>query len=448
MKPLSDEALLDDLSRRTFAFFWERSDSLRGITPDRWPTQSFASVAATGFALTAYPIGAHRGYVPREVAAERTLRTLEYFWSARQDSTAAGCIGYRGFFYHFLDQETGTRFRDVELSTVDTALFLAGALCCRSYFDGAGAAETRIRSLADSLVGRVDWTWATIRPPTIGHGWTPEHGHLAYDWRGYNEALLLYIVALGSPTHAVPEAAYESWVSGYKWGEFYGQEHLGFAPLFGHQYSQVWLDLRGLHDRATREKGIDYFESARRASLGQHAYAVSNPSGFEAYGPLEWGLSACDGPFDGRVSIAGREREFHTYWARGASFTEIQDDGTLCPSAMGASLVFAPEIVVPALQHMRAKYGDRIYGRYGFFDAYNPTLRDGVATHHGVVDSTLGWFDTDYLGIEQGPLLAMIENYRSEFVWNLMKKNEVIRRGLERAGFTGAWLGEGERRGP
>jgi hypothetical protein len=433
-------AFLDTLERRTFQWFWDLSDSVTGLTPDRWPTKSFVSIGATGFALTAYPIGADRRWVPRARAADRVLATLRFLLRARQDTASAGVIGYRGFFYHFLDPASGTRFQDVELSTIDTALLLAGALFCQSYFDRPDGAEPAIRAVAESLYARADWTWAQARPPTIALGWDPRHGHLPYDWRGYDEAMILQVLALGSPTHALGPDTWTAWCSGYQWGTFQGQEHLGFAPLFGHQYSHVWIDFRGIQDAFMRAHGIDYFENSRRATLAQRAYAIANPSGYHGYGARLWGLSACDGPLDGKQTVGGREREFHTYQARGASFTHVADDGTIAPTAAAGSIAFAPEVVIPTLVAMRSDWGEPLFGRYGFVDALNPTLDVPAALHHGRVVPGAGWFDTDYLGIDQGPILAMIENHRSGLVWKTMRRNPHIVRGLRQAGFTGGWL--------
>jgi hypothetical protein len=240
----------------------------------------------------------------------------------------------------------------------------------------------------------------------------------------------------------VPEDAWQAWTESYRWGEFHGEEHVGFAPLFGHQYSAVWIDFRGIHDAYVRERGIDYFENSRRATIAQRAYATENPGGWAAYGPNVWGLTACDGPVDGAFEIDGVRREFHTYWARGASFGDVRDDGTICPSAAGGSIAFAPEIVIPALLSMRDTYGEHLYSRYGFLDAFNPTFTLDVPVQHGRVVPGAGWFDTDYLGIDQGPILAMIENHRSELVWKTMRRNPHIVRGLRAAGFTGGWLDE------
>ena len=438
--PAPTIAFLDTLERGTFAWFWELSDSSTGLTPDRAPTRSFVSVGAVGFALTAYPIGAERGWVTRAQAAERVLRTLRFFWQARQDSAASGITGYRGFFYHFLDPKTGQRFETVELSTMDTALLIAGALFCQSYFDRSDPREAQVRALAESLYARVDWSWIRTRPPTLSLGWTPERGFLPYDWRGYDEALLLHVLALGSTTHPVGPETWGAFTQGYRWGRFHGFAHVGFAPLFGHQYPHTWIDFRGIQDDTMRARGLDYFENARRATLAQRAYAIANPEGFRGYGRALWGLTACDGPIDGTVSIAGRPRAFRTYAARGASFTEVIDDGTVSPAALGGSLPFAPRETALALRAIRSRYGPDVFSRYGFVDALNPTLDTAVAVPQGRVVAGVGWFDTDRLGIDQGPLLAMIENWRTGLVWRVMRTNPHLTRGLRRAGFRGGWL--------
>ncbi len=441
--PAREAAFLDTLEERTFRYFWDLSDAKNGMTPDRWPTPSFISVGAVGFALTAYPIGVERGYVTREQAAERVTRTLRFFWEAPQDSAGPKTTGYRGFFYHFLDPKTGYRFEDVELSTVDTALFLGGALFCQTYFDRPG--ESEIGALTDSIYARVDWRWAAVRPPTISLGWSPEEGHLPYDWRGYNEAMLLHILALGSPTHALDLETWNAWLAGYRWDKFHGYEGVQFGPLFGHQYTHVWVDFRGIQDSYMRGTGIDYFENSRRATYGQRAYAIENPASFAGYDSLCWGLSACDGPLDKVLQIEGRNREFRTYAGRGASSRDITDDGTICPAAAGGSIAFTPEIVIPSLITMRERYGAPLFSTYGFLDAFNPTLRVPADTHHGQILPGVGWFDTDYLGIDEGPILAMLENYRSELVWRTMHRNAHLVRGLRTAGFTGGWLDEAKR---
>jgi hypothetical protein len=435
------DPLVEDLQERSFRYFWDLANPANGLVPDRWPTPSFASVAAVGFGLTAYPIGVERGWITREQARERVLATLRFFATAVQGSGPVGNTGYRGFLYHFLDMDSGVRFKQVELSTIDTALFLAGALVCQSYFDGSDTGETEIRSLAETLYERAEWTWMQPRPPGVIMGWTPEGGYLPLNWRGYDEAMILYILALGSPTYPIEASAWPAWTSTYPWGEFYGQHYVGFAPLFGHQFSELWVDFRGIQDDYMRARGIDYFENSRRAVLAQRGYAVADPAGFAGYGENVWGLTACDGPADLVTEIGGRQVRFFSYAARGACFTEIRDDGTVAPYAAAASIPFAPELAIAAVHEMHARYGDLLWSTYGFLDAFNPTFTFAdVRLAGGRVVPGAGWFDTDYLGIDEGPIVAMIENYRNGFVWRVMRTNPAIVRGLRRAGFTGGWL--------
>ncbi|HEX9108900.1 MAG TPA: glucoamylase family protein [Longimicrobiales bacterium] len=437
--PAGTDAFLDDLERRTVAWFTETTDPNTGLTPDRAPQPPFCSIAAVGFALTAYPIGTERGYLTRAQARQWVLHTLQWFWNAPQ-GPQADATGYHGFFYHMLDLRTGKRFEKVELSTIDSALLFAGMLFDREYFDQPDSDEVRIRALADSIYFRADWQWFAPRPPLVAMDWKPEVGYHPADWRGYNEAMIMYVLALGSPTHPIAPAAWDTWTSTYQWGTYAGQEHVGFAPLFGHQFSHVWIDFRGIQDAYMRGKGIDYFENSRRATLAQRAYAQANPMGWKDYGDDIWGLTAGDGPADGTFTIDGRARTFFTYSARGADFTEQRDDGTITPEGAGGSMPFAPEVVIPALMAMKARYGTDLYSTYGFVDGFNPTFT--VTPTYGRVVQGKGWVDTQYVGIDQGPLLAMVENYRSGLVWKYMRKSPYIRKGLQRAGFTGGWLSQ------
>jgi hypothetical protein len=438
------ESLLDDVQRRTFLWFWETTNPANGLVPDRWPTLTFSSIAAVGFGLTAYPVGIERGWITREEGRERVLSTLAFFSNAPQGPEARGTAGYKGFFYHFLDMETGERFGTVELSSIDTTLLIAGALFCQSYFDGDHPGEVRIRELAEDLYRDVDWQFLQVRRPLIGMGWHPETGFIHADWRGLNEAAILYVLALASPTHPVESEAWDAWVGTYKWRSFQGQEHINFAPLFGHQYSHIWIDFRGIQDEYLRNRGIDLFENSRRAALSQRQYAIDNPRGWRGYGADIWGLTASDGPGDGFATIDGRQREFWGYMARGAAATDIRDDGTIAPTAAIGSLPFAPEAVIPAMFEMKRRYGSRLYQQYGFLDSFNPTLTTPppFRLEHGTIDPVLGWFNTDYLGIDQGPIVLMIENYRSGLIWDVMRRNEHVIRGLRKAGFRGGWLDE------
>jgi len=438
-KPAGDEAVLEDLERRTFDFFWATTNPSNGLVPDRYPTPAFSSIAAVGFGLTAYPIGVERGYVTRAAARDRVLTTLRFFRDAPQGDAVHGMTGYKGFYYHFLDMKTGERYRDIELSSVDTALLMAGVLFCREYFAGTDPAETELRQIADLLLARVEWTWMQPRAPAIAMGWQPEQGFLSHDWIGYNEAMIVILIALGSPTSAVEPAAWTRWSADYDktFGTSFGQRHLAFPPLFGHQYSHMWVDFRGIRDPYMRAHELDYFENSRRATLAQQAYAVANPAGWNGYGADVWGLTACDGPGDMTLTVDGKLREFHGYTARGPA---SNDDGTLAPTAMISSLPFAPEIVIPGIRELQRRYGEQIYRQYGFVDAFNPTF---PATARPVIGSVMpgaGWVDVDYLGIDQGPIVGMIENHRSQLIWKVMSKSAYLRRGLSRAGFTGGWL--------
>ena len=437
------EPILIDLEERTFRFFWDTASPRNGLVPDRYPTPSFASIAAVGFGLTSYPIGVERGYVTRAEARKRVLRTLRFLYNAPQGPQQFGVAGYKGFFYHFLDMKTGERFDDSELSTVDTALLLAGALFCQSYFDGSHPEEVEIRRLVDQLYRRVDWQWAQPHAPAISHGWSPEEGFLEYDWRGYNEAMLVYVLALGSPTSPVGTDAWDQWTSTYDetWHKTFGQEYLGFGPLFGHQYSHVWLDFRQVQDAYMRKRGIDYFENTRRAIYAQQAYAIANPVRCKDYGASVWGITASDGPGNFEVEDTFGERVFRAYSARGIGGVAAHDDCTLAPTAAVASIPFAPEIAIPAVLSMYRQFGQYIYGTYGFLDAFNPTFAfTDVRLDTGRYIPGFGWVAEDYLGIDQGALVAMVENYRSGLIWSVMRENRYVRDGLTRAGFSGGWL--------
>ncbi|HKG91788.1 MAG TPA: glucoamylase family protein [Gemmatimonadaceae bacterium] len=436
----TDAEFLSEVEERTFRWFWETTNPANGLVPDRWPTPSFSSTAAVGFGLTSYVVGAERGWVTRAEARDRTLATLRFLWTAPQGAATSEVTGYRGFFYHFLDMSTGRRFGQTELSTIDTGLLMMGVLAAGQYFSGADAAEAEVRTLAESLYRRVEWDWAVARPPAISMGWQPGTGFLPYDYDGYNEAMLLYLLALGSPTHPVAPEAWTEYTSSYRWVEFQGQPHVNFGPLFGHQYSHAWVDFRGIRDEYMRARGIDYFENSRRATLAQQSYAIQNPNGWQGYSAKIWGLTASDGPGDFSAIVGSRNREFHAYWARAAAAGEIRDDGTIAPTAVGGSIPFAPEITIPALRAMRDGTGGNLYAKYGFKDAFNLSItQPGLATR-GTTVPGVGWFNTDYLGIDQGPIVLMIENHRSGLVWGLMRENPHLVRGLCRAGFTGGWI--------
>ena len=433
---------LDDLERRTFQWFWDTANPANGLVPDRWPSKSFCSIAAVGFALNAYAIGAERGWITRAAARDRTLTTLRFFATAPQGPAATGVIGHRGFFYHFIDMQTGHRFGTTELSSVDTVLLLGGILFAAEYYDRADSAETEIRRLATLINNRVDWPWMLGKGPFVSMGWNPEKGFIVHQWDRYNEGALLYVLALGSPTHPIDPGIWARWManSEVNWGDHWGERHLHFAPMFGHQYIHVWVDFRGIRDPWLRAHNLDLFENSRRATRAQRNYAIANPKGWAAYSKDIWGLTACDGPGDFKTVINGVEREFFSYSARGPG---ERDDGTLAPTALGGSIAFEPRLVTEALGAMHRRFGAAIYGQYGFLDSFNPTLvaaPPGKPLLHGRIVPGIGWVDGDYLGIDQGPIVAMIANQREDFVWQRMRRSAPVVAGLRRAGFTGGWL--------
>ncbi|RZJ32484.1 MAG: Tat pathway signal protein [Brevundimonas sp.] len=439
------DADVEDLQRKTFDWFVRVTQRSNGLTPDRWPTQSFSSVAAVGFALTVWPVGVERGWMSREEARERTLTTIRFFHDLPQGPEPTGRGGYKGFFYHFLNMETGHRFGTTELSTVDTAFLVSGMLFAARWFDGDHADEVAIRRLSQAIYERIEWDWAMVRPNRITMGWHPETGFIPADWNVYNEGMMVLLLAIGSPTHPVPTSVWDEWCSVYdqSWTDRWGPKHLHFPPLFGHEYSHMYIDFRGIRDPWLREQqagmpGFDYFQNSVRAVEAQRKYAIDNPMGWAGYSANVWGLTACDGPGDFVQVIDGTPRQFFSYSARGPG---DRDDGTIAPTAALASIPFAPDHVIACLKEMKARYGSAIYTQYGFLDSFNPTLtvRDGPLQHGRIVPG-VGWVDGDYLGIDQGPIVIQIENHRSEIVWKHMRGEPNLTRGLKRAGFTGGWL--------
>jgi hypothetical protein len=435
--------LLGDVLERTFRYFWDTANPKNGLSPDRFPTPSFSSIAATGFALTAYPIGVEHGWITRAQARERTLATLRFFWNAPQGDAPTGCSGYKGFFYHFIDMERGLRFAKCELSSIDTTLLFGGILFAQMWYDGKDPVETEIRDLAQRIYARADWRWFQQQDiaKRVSMGWHPESGFIERPWFGYTEGQILYILALGAPDFALGSDAYEGWCSTYfnSWSGGGELMHLAFGPQLAHQYTQCWVDMRGIRDATMRKHGFDYFENSRRATLVQRMYAQANPGKWKGYSADVWGLDACDGPGYHKIG----DRQFFGYAARGpVGLPDGLDDGTIAPVAALGSLPFAPEIVEPCARAMYDRYGSAIYGKYGFFDSFNPSFTDRSArVEKGRVTETAGWVDSDYIGIDQGAILLMIDNHRSGMIWERMRAHPAVKAGLQRAGFTGGWLG-------
>ena len=398
----ADDAFLDDLQKREFQYFWEHSDPKTGLTLDRTRTDGtppppgeshhrVASIAATGFALTGYCIGAARSWVTPAQAKERTRNTLDFFANRQEHKN--------GWFYHFVDQQTGERRWKSELSSIDTALLLGGVLTAKSCFKD----DKEIVALADKIYGRVDFQWMLNGDPyLLSHGWRPEGGWIPNRWHDYSEQMILYILAIGSRTKPIPSRAWYAWER--TWHEYNGQRYLAaVSPLFIHQFSHAWVDFRNRRER--RPPYVDYFDNSVKATRAQRDFFINVLSKeFPKYGPNIWGLTASD------------YKGGYTAW--GAPPRHPDTDGSVVPCAPAGSLMFTPDIALAALKEMKDRYGDKIYGRYGFADAFNP--------HDG-------WVNRDVIGIDLGITLLSAENLRSGKVWHWFMLNDEARIGLRRA---------------
>ena len=397
----ADEAFLEDLQKRLFRYFWEQGDTQTGLVPDRARTdasaldenhQNVGSIAATGFGLTALCIASERRWIDSASAIERTRVTLRFF--------ADRAFHQRGWFYHWLDTKTGQRRWNSEVSSIDTALLLGGVLTVRQCFPN----DPEITRLATQIYQRVDFRWMLNGDPLLlSHGWKPETGFLRPRWDTYSEDTILYLLAIGS--HSItPRSWYALWKDRYRYEGHSYFTTIG-VPLFMHQYSHAWVDYRGR--RETRGDRIDYFENSVKATLAHRAFCTNLAHAFPGYGPDIWGITASD-------SAKG-------YLAWGGPPHDADIDGTVVPSAAGGSLMFTPELSVRALRTMREKYGEKIYGRYGFVDAFNPNT---------------GWVNRDVIGINQGIILLSAENARTGKVWRWFMKNPEIPTAMRRVGLV------------
>ncbi len=401
----SDDAFLDYVQQCHFDYFWYLANPNNGLIPDRSTATSPCSIAAVGFGLTAIGIGIDHGWITRTQGAARVLATLDTFLQGPQGPASTGTIGYKGWFYHFLDMQTAQRAGGSELSSIDTALLLGGVLYAKQYFDGRTAAEAAIRAQATAIFDRVDWNWMAQGTNVVSMGWNPGSGFLPNNWIGYNEGMLLYALGLGAQSNALPASAWNRWTSGYVWATNYGQAFVPFPPLFGHQYSHCWLDFRHVADDYMNSHNSTYFENSRRATLAQRAYCMANPLNRIGYSGNVWGLTACDDPSG--------------YAAHGAPPAE-NDNGTIAPTAAGGAIAFTPEYSLPSLRYFYTQFRTHIWTAYGFRDAFNLGAQ---------------WYAADELGIDQGPIVIMIENYRTQRVWQLFARNMEAQTGLQRAGF-------------
>lgn len=426
-KPSMNEQTLDQLQRAAFGYFLQAVNPANGLIADTSREGSPCSIGVVGFALSVYPVAVERGWMARADAVARSLAALRFFRDSDQ-SGSPEATGFKGFYYHFLDMHTGARVWRSELSTIDTALLIAGALTASRYFTLNTPEETELRKLVEAIYLRVDWRWSQSGAATIRQGWKPECGFLHYGWDGYNESIILYVLALGSPTHPIDGGCYQAWTATYQWENLYGYDFLYAGPLFIHQFSHAWIDFRGIRDCFMREKRCDYFENSRRATEVQREYARRNPNRFVGYDENCWGLTACDGPSNQLPELANERRRLFGYAARGVPYGP--DDGTLGGWAALASLPFAPETALCAAHHMLKRYPEMLSAQQ-YTSSFNPTL---ASAGRGA------WVSAGHFGLDQGIVVMMIENYRSHLVWRLMRDCPYVGAGLRRAGFRGGWL--------
>jgi len=387
----SDDAILEELEKANFRYFWDQANPETGLVRDRCnirqPNKSdLGSIASTGFGLTALCIGDQRSYVSHAEARARALNTLRFLWKKMPD--------HRGFFYHWANVNTGERLWDSEVSSVDTAILLCGILTCRQHFP-----SLEIEELATEIYNRVDWSWLSEDTLILPHGWRPETGFLPYRWDNYSEMMMMYLLGLGSATHPLPPNAWDAWKRSQF--EYDGIRYIGsFAPLFVHQYSQAWFDFRG-----KRDQYADYFQNSIIATDVHRRFCLDLSKQFPDYSDDLWGITASD-------SVKG-----YTAWGGPPAMGPI--DGSVVPCAAAGSMPFLPQETMRVLRTIKDRYGTHTWSNYGFVDAFNPLTN---------------WYDSDVVGIDTGITMVMAENARTGFVWQTFMKNPEARHGMERAG--------------
>jgi hypothetical protein len=398
----TDTAFLDDLGHRAFLYFWEQTDPKTGLVRDRSlvdgstppnTNRYAASIAATGFGLTAMAIAADHHWLPEDQLKERVRNTLHFF--------AYQAPGKNGFFYHWLDPQTGERVRSSEVSSIDSALLLAGVLTVRERF----AADTDIYDTADMIYRKMDFTWLLDHRGILSHGWRPELGMLKSNWDTYSEHMILYMLAIGSPTHPIPAASWYAWARPKV--TFDNFQFISDGPLFTQQYSHAWIDFRNLEEGPPTN--INWFENAVIATEANRDLCITLHDRFPDYGPLLWGITASD-------SVTG-----YRIW--GGPVPDKNIDGTVVPCAAGGSLMLTPALSLNTLRYMRSQFSPHVYGRYGFTDAFNPLTN---------------WYNPEIIGIDQGIILLSSANARDAGVWKWFMKNPEIKNAMEKIGFHAA----------
>ena len=388
----TDEQLLEEIQRATFEFFWNEASANTGQVKDRAlangnDSHTMSSIAATGFGLTSLCIADRRGYRKSEEILGRAKRTLRFLID--------GTPSVHGFFYHFIHMETGKRWEKVELSSIDTSLLLCGVLTARQYF-----ADQEVKDLATKIYERVDWQWMLNGGPTVSMGWHPETGFLKARWEHYCELMMIYLLGMGSSTHPLPASSWSAWkrpTVKFQEIEFIS----GNDPIFTHQYSHAWFDFRKKHDAYA-----NYFDNSVKATKAHKLFCLSLREKFPDYSENLWGISASD------------YEKGYTAW--GGPPAQGPIDGSIVPCATAGSLPFLFDDCIKVLRNLRGTYGEKVWTKYSFRDAFNPLT---------------GWYDSDVLGIDLGITMLMAENHRTGFVWEQFMKNEEAKRGMELAGF-------------
>ncbi len=426
----ADLHLLQKIQFSAFTYFQQSVHPETGLVADSDKQNSPASIAVTGMGITCYCIAVSRGWIARQDAARVVHKQVSFLSNAEQ-SRAKDAAGYQGFFYHFLHMPTGKRAWSSELSTIDTALLMAGVLMAASFFNGNDKLEVAIRNKANELYEAVNWKWALHNTSFISHGWKPGSGFLKHSWQyGYSEATILYILALGSAAHAIPGSSYKKWTDHFYLETAFGFEHIAAPPLFIHQFSQCWLPLQHALDEFNQKTGFSYFENSARATKIHRQYAIQNPNNFRGYHKNSFGLSACDGPGKKTKMIDKRKIQFLNYAARGV--LPGVDDGTLATATTVASLPFAPQHIMPFISNYVREFCTDTEN-FKIPGSHNPTFLINKKTGER-------WCCPWRYGLHEGSMMIMIENYLSGFVWENMQQNPVIQKGMRQAGFRAPWL--------
>ncbi len=392
----NDKQLIDKTEKAAFGFFWDGTDPNTGLGDASSISSHRVSIASEGFALSAICIADTRGWISPQAAYQRVLLILNSFYKDSSNANDFCVQGHNGLFYHFINNETGQRFGNSEVSTIDSGILMAGVLQCMEHFKG-----TTVDTLARKIYLNADWTSFLRSDGGIAGSWSPEKG-ISGEFTGYNEYILTYLLALGSPTHPIPASSWATWASTYQWINPYGTGsflvHGGTMrpEAYLYQFPACWIDFKGKEDGYA-----DYWQNAINALTANRQYCLDWAKQNNYPDTLLWGWTACAGQSG--------------YLGFGAPY-----NGTVAPSAVAASLPFVPNLALPTLRYMYEKYSDKIWGEYGFTDSFNPAQN---------------WYDTGYISIDEGNIVLMLENFRSGGVWNEFMKIPYIQTALQKAGF-------------